>query len=183
MKKLIFLFLAMILISCNSEDFKKEYESQKPKPNLSTPDNTVKSYWSFNIWGDTTSFYNMDTTLLEFYSASLKQYLLEKYNKRKNELKDFHYISKNLIDKVDIESDSRAIVLTKELSYKDDDSFDEAKYVFTKQGNKWLLDDIFVKCWNCNGTGETMDYSLYSRIKTTCNYCKGRGWKSHFYED
>ena len=141
MKKLIFLFLALILISCNSEDFKKEYESQKPKPNLSTPDNTVKSYWSFIIWVDTTSFYNIDTTLLEFYSASLKQYLLEKYNKRKNELKDFHYISKNLIEKVDIESDSRAIVLTKELSYKDDDSFDEAKYVFTKKGNKWLLDD------------------------------------------
>lgn len=98
-------------------------------------------------------------------------------------MKEFHYISKNLIDKVDIESDSRAIVLTKELSYKDDDEFGEAKYIFTKQGNKWLLDDVLTKCWNCNGTGETFDYSLYSRIKTTCKYCNGRGWKSQFYED
>lgn len=78
MKKLLFLFLALSIYSCNSEDSKKEYESQKPKSNLTTPDNAVKSYWSFNIWIDTTSYYKMDTTLLEFYSTSLKQYLLKK---------------------------------------------------------------------------------------------------------
>jgi DnaJ-class molecular chaperone len=124
----------------------------------------------------------MDTTFLEYYTPSLKKHILDNYNKGKNELRKNHYFNKNIIDKVSIESESRAIVMTKELSWKGADTYEENKYVFSKQGNKWFIEDILKVCWNCKGVGEAVDYrSGYPYINRTCKYCNGTGWQSQFY--
>lgn len=184
MKKLIFVSIALLFFACSKSGEKKDYEKLKPKASLETPDIAVKSFWAHKIWQDTTSFYNLDTTLLEYYSSPLKKHILENYNKEKNELRENHFFNKNMIDKVNVESESRAIVITKEFTWKGSDKYEEYKYIFSRQDDKWFIEDILKVCWNCNGVGEATDYAGgYPYMNKTCKHCNGSGWKSQFYRN
>lgn len=151
MKSWTLIVIALLLTSCGGERKQETAKVSPPQTNLATPDNVLKSYWTFQVWQDTT--YSMDTSAFSFYSTRVRTELANKYAKQKADLKSSPFRLRNNIDKVNIESESRAVVMTKELDYQSSDNFSERKYVLAKEQSSWLVDDILEGCWNCKGEG------------------------------
>lgn len=181
MKKLFLVIFCVLSIQCEKQNQSSpiiKYIS--PAVDYSTPDKLIRSIWTFQIWQDTT--YDRDTSEFKFYTSGVKMKLWDKYRKGKDELRSDNFRMQNVINKVSIESDSRAIVETKEKGYRNQKGFSEVKYILAKENNNWRVEDVLEICWNCKGEGKETDYSsLYSHIKTTCKYCDGLGWTSQLF--
>lgn len=189
MKTLFFTLLSIIFlffISCSDEQ-KNEFivdESNIPKEDLSTPDNAYKSFIAYKTWMDSTvfnvqvqaleklkrnyySFYNKE--LADTNEARLKQTI--NYS-RKSIIKNIN----NTIEKVDIQSDTRAevIVSSSESTWGvyNDKTNVKYKYIYFKDKDKWLIEGRYQTCYHCDGLGRKKSY--YSSDQ--CETCKGKGW-------
>jgi hypothetical protein len=191
MKWLIILsFLSCIILSaCKNETneskgsiFSKEFQSMlstAPKPECSSPEKLLKSYWKFEIWCDTT--FRSDTTYPNygFFTIEYKKYFIDEALKRIKSYKKEHYLNNSQIDKIESQSQDRVIIYTKEFRYNEDKEYSDFKYIFTKNNTDWKIEEIFQQCNWCKGTGKEKDYSYpYSSEDKVCSVCKGLGWKS-----
>jgi hypothetical protein len=185
MKNSAALFLIVLLFSCGQNNSNKSGEilsKNKPTADLKTPDKALSSFWDWKVWSDNNSSKDCDTAKMEYFSSSLKKNILNKFIKGEEIQRKFHSSFKNAIDKVNIESDTRAVVYAKELPYLNANTIEQIKYVLTKKGDEWFIDDFLGLCWNCKGEGKVADDSqLFSISKTICKYCSGTGWKSRFF--
>lgn len=190
-----FIFL-LILSGCNTSDnnsVETKVKNDPPKFDLSTPDKTVKSILAFNTWYDTT-----ETLLLkDLYSQQSESYLSifnkdasDSLSKHRNEYfseKIKNASKKYKIDNVDIQSDSRAIVLvkTEEMTFgwDHDKTLIMMKYTLSKESDKWIIEDIESTCYSCDGVGTRKSYkSLYSNNYEKCDVCGGDGWISSIFK-
>jgi hypothetical protein len=183
MKKLFVLLLIIIFYSCNQNSPIKtqdEIYNTRPKANLQTPENAVKTYLTFKTWSDTVSMNRNDNDELVFYSQSSRQYIQDSFKKIDDKKRNYYKTSSYVIDKVVLENDRQALVFTKESVYPNAESLVQVKYALTKNLDTWLIDDILDRCFYCNKDGKTVD--IYSNINSDCKYCGGTGWKSKFYQ-
>jgi len=187
---LVFLFLLSFTISCDESSQRQidlKIYGKKPEMNLSTPDETVRSILKFSEWYDSTrsnvskSFNDLVIeSYLSFYtketSDSLRKSIYENDDEDKND--------KPKIDNVDIQSDTRAIVLVKTSGESWGIYFDKVpiieKYILYKSKENWLVEDIEKTCFSCDGTGKERDYSgsIYNKSYEPCEHCGGDGWLS-----
>jgi uncharacterized protein with PIN domain len=113
-------------------------------------------------------------------------------NRQKNALSQENSGDKNRIDKVEIQSESRALVWTSEWAVPDQENPDVTQYILTRGKGGWVIEDILERCIICKGTGQEVDSEqviqdvqrgVYgTRPMKKCTYCKGRGWRSKFSE-
>lgn len=134
--------------------------------NLTSPDNAIKTYWKIQIFNDTTE--KIDTTYFYLFSTDAKAKRIQKTNKAQSELKASNFRVANKIDKVEMETDSRAKVWAIEYTYPECKDPDVLKYTLVKVANKWLIESIDVKCSLCKGTGIWYDEK--------CKFCDATGW-------
>jgi len=71
------------------------------------------------------------------------------------------------------ESESRAIVYTKQIAYPSADKLTNYKYVLSKVNNNWLIDEYLTECYLCEGTGK-----FYGK---SCTQCKGFGYEPMYW--
>jgi hypothetical protein len=188
MWRLILICLLVSLVGCTNVDIKFPPE---PKMDQSTPDNLVKSLWAHDNWVSRCSYletlkYSKESTL--FAPKVLQQTI----SQIETELAKPSDRDDNKIENVEIQSQSRAIVLTSETRYDNDKEPTTIKYILTSDTKKWFVEDIIVICRICEGTGKTKDNEKeLSNLKAgiwenvpeiTCSSCKGKGWKSYIYD-
>lgn len=164
---------AISLLGCNAKSDVTEIKVEVIKKvfpeslvNLTSPDNAIKTYWKMLIWNDTLP--NKDTSFLFLYTAEAKIKLKQSAIKSMNEHKIDNFRTGKKIDKVEIETDSRAVVWVSEFLYQGDKDPDKSKYTLSKANNKWLIEGIEETCSYCNGTG------IWLREK--CSICEGLGY-------
>jgi hypothetical protein len=107
----LFLLLGIVALACSTE--KSPTAAQPiPKPDLSTPDRAVQSFWVAVHFKDTLSEAE-DTTVFvrHFFSGKLYRTLLDVGKAQKEKARKSRIEDRYSIEKVTIESDSRAIVL------------------------------------------------------------------------
>jgi len=193
MRLIIFSVLVILIIGC-SESSNKVNLSDPPKIDQSTPDRTVKSFLNYSAWYDTSETNVANQFFIshkeDFYSVFIKDASDTLYAKQQKNIKSRKANIKKLpiIDKVDIQSESRAIVLVKtdEMTYGWDHSkvLEMLKYTLLKENNKWMIELIERTCGSCDGFGTRKDYSsLYSTNYKQCDICKGDGWINLIYSE
>lgn len=170
---LFFLMTVLLLESCNSTKDEKsssinetKNESQKPTLDLSTPDMAVESYHKYNDWQNNnyrTLYKDYLKSLGELYEPVLLKAVRD--SSFNNALNSKLTKEQFMIDKVEIQSDTRAIVLEKNLTF----GTNYYRYTLTKHNNNWYIRRIEDRCYICDGEGK-MTYS------GRCEYCKGTGW-------
>jgi DnaJ-class molecular chaperone len=192
----ISLISALIFFGCETSDnnsVETKVKNEPPKYDLSTPDKTVKSILAYNTWYDTT-----ETLLLkDLYSQQSKNYYsifskdaIDSLSKHRQEYfseKIKNASKKYKIDNVDIQSDSRAIVLvkTEEMTFgwDHDKTLIMMKYTLSKDTDKWIIEDIESTCYSCDGAGTRKSYkSIYSTTYEKCDVCGGDGWISSIFK-
>lgn len=183
MPRFIIVFLLCSLIGCTNEAIKFP---PKPKADHTTPDNVVKSLWAEYDWQEQCDVLRFQKVWKEFGLFALKTRQsklaeIEAHRVKPSARKD------NKIDKVDIQSQTRALVFTTESEYIDDKKSTKFQYILTTDSKNWVIEDIITSCYGCNGTGEADDYEkslanlksgIFTTPKITCPICKGKGVKS-----
>ena len=191
-----YFILLLFLFGCNNSEnnsVETKVKNDPPKFDLSTPDKAVKSILAYNTWYDTTE----TLLLIDLYEKQSKEYL-SIFNKDASDSLKKHreeYFTERIknsskkykIDNVDIQSDSRAIVLvkTEEMSFgwDHDKTLIMMKYTLSKESDKWILEDIESTCYSCDGVGTRKSYkSLYSTTYDKCDVCGGDGWISSIFK-
>lgn len=99
---------------------------------------------------------------------------------------------KNTILKVDIQSETRAVVHVMEFDYVGQEEPQEYRYLLTKTGAGWVIRDKTAACWNCHGSGKEADLEGHiERLKAglrsepeerQCSHCGGTGWLSKIFD-
>ena len=95
--------------------------------------------------------------------------------------------SRPRVDSVETEGDkARAVVVFPPRSEKGRER--RERIILAKTGDKWLVDDVQMTCWNCQatgkcgpckGTGKFGETNCFNcKGKKTCQTCGGAGWKS-----
>jgi hypothetical protein len=188
MKSLFQLLLCILLFSLSCSQDKGI--PQKPEFNLTSPDNSVKSFWTYIEWRNKCDQLQYKKLLNEspFFANNSKNTIQNNFSK---ELSKESYLKNNKIDKVDIQSPTRAIVWTLEVKYDKDDAPDSHKYILTKENDNWVFEDILSLCYRCKGTGQQDDleemkrnikkYPYTAPPKIKCQNCNGKGWESFYY--
>lgn len=186
MRTLIIFFFVIIIAGCNKSNDNVNL-SNSPEIDQSTPDKTVKSFLYYSVWYDTSET-NLSNQFFishkdKFYSVFIKDAADTLYAKQQKNIKERKSTAKKIpvIDKVDIQSDSRAIVFVKtdEMTYgwDHDKTLMMLKYTLLKENNNWMIELIERTCSSCDGVGTRKDYSsLYSSSYKQCDICKGDGW-------
>ena len=191
MRLMIFSVLTILIIGC-SDSSNKVNLIDPPKIDQSTPDKTVKSFLNYSAWYDSSETNLANQFFVshkeDFYSVFIKDASDTLYAKQQNNIKSRKASIKNLpiIDNVDIQSESRAIVLVKtdEMTYGlyHSKTLEMLKYTLLKENNKWIIELIERTCNSCDGIGTRKDYSsLYSTNYKQCDICKGDGWINLIY--
>lgn len=192
----ISLIIVLFFFGCDTSDNSSveiKVKNEPPQNDLSTPDKTVKSILAYNIWYDTT-----ETLLLkDLYSQQSKHYYsffskdaidsLSKHRKEYFSEKIKNASIKYKIDNVDIQSDSRAIVLvkTEEMTFgwDHDKTLIMIRYTLSKDIDKWIIEDVESTCYSCDGVGTRKGYkSIYSTTYEKCDVCGGDGWISSIFK-
>ncbi|MBK7103655.1 MAG: hypothetical protein IPH62_00010 [Ignavibacteriae bacterium] len=194
MKNIILIVFMIIIFSCKSEN--SEINSVNyPEIDTSTPDKTVKSYLKYSTWIDTSSINILQKFLLEnrlkLYSTFIKEASDTLKNIENDRLKKNMKIfsENNSIDNVEIQSDSRAIVIVKTNSMTSGLDHEKVlimeKYTLTKIDIDWLIENIESTCYSCDGTGKNHNYttSLYLKHEEKCENCGGDGWQNSIYQN
>lgn len=180
---IIVFFLLCSLVGCSNEDNRLP---QKPKVDHSTPDNLVKSLWAASDWEAQSHNLKRQQELKGFdvFTLKTRQSILAKMEASR--VKSSVRVG-NKIEKVDIQSQTRAIVFTTEPVVYDDNKTETIQYILTTDGKNWFVDDILSSCYRCRGTGEIEDIDkeleniksgIFSTTNITCPICKGRGLDS-----
>jgi hypothetical protein len=180
------LLLVLFGMGCTSQD-KNETKSkvpQKPVIDQSTPDKAILSFWDMQIYDSELRVEEMKARdLYKLYSSKARNEIL--INRGKRNITDLKN-EKKIIEKIEIQTDTRAVVYVKGPEYGPDSVNDDWKYILGKEKNVWVLEDILVLCYLCKGTGEVNDYSKANPNtngipKRKCDSCCGMGWRSHVY--
>lgn len=177
--------LVLTMLSCSPE------LPPMPDVDLTSPDNVVKSLWRLRDWQEQRHYADSNTSLaFPVYTTKAKQRL----QKKRQESADRPAHSEvNRIEKVDIESSTRAIVWSMEHDAPGISSEPrEVHYVLTSVQGDWVIEDVETKCSLCNGSGVISDLEqrlkdlndgVYdSDPKKPCDYCKGDGRFSPIYD-
>jgi DnaJ-class molecular chaperone len=95
---------------------------------------------------------------------------------------------KNRIEKVEVQSETRAVVSAAEVEYSEQESPTKMQYILTREKGVWVIEDQLEWCSRCKGTGQQEDFEqrmldIQRGVYTThptklCTLCKGRGWIS-----
>jgi hypothetical protein len=149
---------------------------KSPKSDLSQPESTIKSFWALQDFETEQTLRQglADKTWDRFYDenalATLKGHTRQSIEK-------FKIPPVRTIDKIELETPTRAIVTTEEQRYPEDKQSQKHRYVLTKRGAVWLVENHFEQCIYCDGLG-------YDRYETNskCKYCNGTGFQSDIYE-
>jgi hypothetical protein len=184
--KLLLLGILVICMwgtACSKREQTMETLGPRPKLDFSTPDRAVKSSWALETWRDTVStslerkmwFENMET-MLSPYASSARDTVVA--NRRKEY--EPTPAPKRVIESIAIETESRAVLIASEdlapgLTVK-------YKYILTKEGKDWRIEDILSRCPYCDGTGRAKDSNPWIQGKT-CTECGGVGWKSAIFSN
>ncbi|HLX13320.1 MAG TPA: hypothetical protein VKS81_10955 [Bacteroidota bacterium] len=192
MRQILFVLLACtVAFACRGNV--PEKQASPPKADLSTPDNAVKSFWKSQIWQDTT--FLPDTNLFGFFTEEGKEAYRESIGERRIGLMGHNAKNNNKIEKVSVESDSRAVVLTEEFIQLESIIVGEkdTKFILNKKGREWKIEDRLRECKACEGKGSVLDddtllkdikAGLYgTRPMMKCSACDGTGWKSMYAEE
>jgi hypothetical protein len=165
-------------------------EPPKPPVSQDTPDNTIRSVWALLDWQETQ---NLSETArgvddLWAFSSRVKTHMQES---ARSKLTVPRSSSRNTIDRVEVESDTRAVIWAHVYPEGRETNPVVTKYLLTKEATRWMVEDVLSPCIICKGSGETEDYEkktrdLQRRIydsdpRKKCEYCKGLGWKSTIY--
>lgn len=167
------IFFIFILVSCSTIEQPKS-KKQEPKIDRSTPDKLIQTSWSLQIWRDTTT---IDTFYSEPYNSKRLNDYFNKVRKNSfNKRLKAYELSPNLIDKVEVQSDSRAVVVVQEYDYNMEES-QKVSIILSKENGEWFIDDKIYDCNFCDKTGKVKRYFGLEQ----CSYCNGLGKRSYYY--
>jgi len=169
---LVLLVICVSITACSKREESCVPQGKMPKLDLSTPDRAVKSYWALRTWRDTT--YASLGKALRFEEITLSLYASPTRDTVADIQTRLGRRPIQVIKKVNIETESRAVVTAS----SDLSSREEYRFVLTKEGNKWLIENIEYTCPICRGTG--FDITVTDPNKK-CDYCGGHGWKSQIF--
>jgi hypothetical protein len=183
MKHSFIAFTAMLLFICCAQ---KSEIPARPAADQSTPDKAVKSFWlDSEWWANCCNRSYLDYLKgFPFYSA---QTLSHEEAKVGSLLAGHSLNQKNKIEKVDVQSDSRAIVWTSEYRFVGAEKVDTVQNILTKENRLWVIEDRLMHCIICDGKGRVDDLDqmmnklesgVLSNATKPCPYCKGTGWRS-----
>lgn len=182
------LAISMVLVGTGLvSDSCRRSAAEEPRPvaDQTTPDNAVKSYWTDANWlyRDGNRYFLEVLNGQTLYAPATLD-LLRQRARHENE-SGLAYTKEISIDRVDIQSESRAIVWVIKPA---DHGKAKTKYLLTRQGKSWVIEDILTECVFCNGKGEVQDFEQAQKDMElhncgthpmkTCAYCKGKGWTS-----
>jgi hypothetical protein len=163
------LFAALIVFQSCSD--------KSPKPDLSQPESTIKSFWTLQDFESERTLRQglADKTWDCFYDANALSIL--KGHTRQS-IDQYKIPPVRTIEKIDLETPTRAIATTEEQRYPDDKHSQKHRYVLTRRGAVWLIENHFEQCPICDGLG----YDKYDEKRAKCKYCNGTGFQSDIYE-
>lgn len=179
-----FLFFIVVETNCSSSEKTIVDKPAAPKIDLSTPENAIKSRWALKRSTEMERFQSEQASPENsLYEERARRTKLDSLDKRIEEAKR---PDPNTIENVRLETENRAVVITKEELYSGSKDKREHKYVLSRSEGKWLVENASELCFSCNGTGKEIDMNRLSEgspyPKKQCDYCKGVGYRSEIYE-
>ncbi|MGE5437748.1 MAG: hypothetical protein ACM3O3_11015 [Syntrophothermus sp.] len=163
---LLLITVAIIFPSCKTKDKPASGTSLTININNSTPERFIKDIWRYSLMKDTV--YSQDTTSIyhKMYSKVFKESV-----GRTTMIKEDYTLLDVRIDSTKYVDKNNAIVYTSELD-KNSEGYVKFGYVFSKENNKWLIDDFLKECTLCGGEGVYRE--LNTKGNTVCPSCKGK---------
>jgi DnaJ-class molecular chaperone len=179
-----FLFFIVAETNCSSSEKNNIDKPAAPKIDLSTPENAIKSRWALKRSTEVQRLQSEQASPENsLYEERARRTKLDSLDKRIEEAKR---PDPNTIENVRLETENRAVVITKEELYSGSKDKREHKYVLSRSEGKWLVENASELCFSCNGTGKEIDMKRISEgspyPKKQCDYCKGVGYRSEIYE-
>jgi len=187
MKRIVMCLLLAVALGCGE---KGPEMPARPPIDQTTPDRTVKSLWALDEWFERCQYAENQENLKHsvLHTANMRQRSLTDIAKR---LAEPGPTDRFQIQKVEIESPTRAVVWTAEPWRKDDTTPLLKQYILANEKNKWVVDEILMRCLWCKGTGmETDTDTEYAMLaagifpdhppERPCTRCNSKGWTSIF---
>lgn len=189
----IYFLILIVLFGCSQNEkkhvddkvFTESFMKERPKFDLTTPDQTIRSLLNYQTWVDTSS-----GKLLKEYNAEVNFNNYEPFSKsiadtlRARAQRENKFTAKRYtIENVHHETSTRAIVTIKTPDstyglYNEKTSI-SIKYALMKNQNNWLIESGKRICFTCDGLGKVRDYSNYynDKARKKCSECGGEGWE------